>query len=103
MRERASRIHYEPGSMTTMNESNGGNDENANRNVPALRQKFEAAELVGKALRRAAVTSDTGDVSKSESSALPTEVRRVRRGKFFLSNFEQRTHGSMRRPIFQYW
>lgn len=38
-----------------------------------------------------------------EHVAPPDGVRRVRRGKFFLSNFEQRTYGSLRRPIFEYW
>lgn len=58
-----------------------------------VRQSFKATDILEKAL---------GDIGRPEET-LPTEVRRVRRGKFFLSNYEQRTFGSMRQPIFQYY
>lgn len=31
------------------------------------------------------------------------ESRRIRRGKFFLSYYDQTTFGSLSRPIFEYW
>lgn len=34
---------------------------------------------------------------------LPTNVRRIRRGRFFLSDYEQRTYGSLRKPIFEHY
>jgi hypothetical protein len=73
-----------------MHNDNGGSDEKLTRNVPALRQTLDAQELVRKTL-------------ESTSLALRTEERVIRRGKFFLSNREQQLHGSVRRPIFQYW
>lgn len=51
-------------------------------------------ELVAKALQN----------SSEESRALEPveEVRRVRRGKFFVSSFDMADHGSLRRPIWEY-
>lgn len=37
---------------------------------------------------------------QSPEPGLPTEVRRVRRGRFFLTDYEQTTFGSIRQPIF---
>ncbi len=38
-----------------------------------------------------------------EKALEPDETRMVRRGKFFLSDYEMQRYGSFRRPIFQYW
>jgi hypothetical protein len=50
-------------------------------------RKIEFGSLVDSAINR----TDVGD------------PRRIRRGRFFLSNYDQRIHGSLSRPIFQYW
>lgn len=65
-----------------------------------VRQSATTQEIVDKALGRdrepeAAVADAT--------AALPTELRRIRRGKFFLSDYEQEQFGSISRPIFEHY
>lgn len=48
---------------------------------------------------RRARSEQAGD----RDGTLPAEVRRVRRGKFFLSRSEQSTFGSVRYPIFEHY
>lgn len=56
-------------------------------------------ELLAKVLDKSRKASD-GDNGSVDASGAVEEVRRIRRGKFFLSNYEQTNFGSLRRPIF---
>ncbi len=84
-----------------MSESNRGSDGKPGTGL-VVKQAFKGGEILGVVLRRSAGPQST-QPDPNTAPALPTEVRRVRRGKFFLSNYEQRTFGSIRKPIFQYW
>jgi hypothetical protein len=66
-------------------------------------QQSKTLELARAALGRAGIGSDAGGAVDAESLSVPAEVRSIRRGKFFLSRQEQTKHGSIRRPIFQYY
>jgi hypothetical protein len=84
-----------------MDESNGGPDGKPGTGL-VTRQTFKGGEILGAVLRRSTESQST-ELDSNTASALPTEVRRVRRGKFFLSRYEQTMHGSISKPIFQYW
>lgn len=58
-----------------------------------VKQSFKSHDLLSKAIGKLGTPEETS----------PTEVRRVRRGKFFLSRADQSMHGSISRPIFEYW
>lgn len=65
-------------------------------------EKPNALVVVGNA--DAAKKLATAIIERPESTAnLPDDVRRVRRGQFFMSYQEQLMHGSLTRPIFQYY
>lgn len=72
-------------------ESNGENISNPERPSTALTvsKGFTRTDLLQQALGR--------------HEEPPAEVRRVKRGKFFLTDFEMEKHASLKRPIFQYW
>lgn len=42
-------------------------------------------------------------LNRAIQKAIEPEIRMVRRGKFFLSEYEMARYGSLRRPIFQYY
>jgi hypothetical protein len=69
----------------------------------AVRKTFEAKGILAKALGRDVATDGTAPADDGSARTLPTEVRRVRRGKFFLSDYEQTANASLKRPIFEYW
>ncbi len=66
-------------------------------------QQSKTLELARKALGSSGFGPESGGAVDAESLSLPAEVRRIRRGKFFLSRYEQTTYGSIRKPIFQYY
>lgn len=68
-----------------------------------VRQTGSAQRILDKVLGRDRVEADARTAVDDTARALPTEVRRVRRGKFFLSNYEQEQFGSLYRPIFQHY
>lgn len=84
-----------------MNESNGDQDGKPGTEL-VVTTSFKAGDLLKSALGRSN-RSEPEKLSTDSAPSFPTEVRRVRRGKFFLSNREQTTFGSIRRPIFEYW
>lgn len=65
-----------------------------------VRPTTTTQEILDKALGRDREPRTTVDDAQN---ALPTDVRRIRRGKFFLSNYEQEQFGSVFRPIFEYY
>lgn len=67
------------------------------------RQGFTGSGILAAALGRAMRPADGSVPDGAREQPLPTEVRRIRRGKFFLSRHEQTTFGSMRKPIFEYY
>jgi hypothetical protein len=84
-----------------MDESNGDSNGKPGTGL-VVKQAFKGGEILGVVLRRSTGSQST-ELDPNAASALPTEVRRVRRGKFFLSRHEQTTYGSIRKPIFEYW
>lgn len=68
-----------------------------------VQQPFKSREILATALGRTLRSSDGSVSDGSGEQSLPTEVRRVRRGKFFLSRYEQTMHGSISKPIFEHW
>lgn len=69
----------------------------------SVRKTFEAKGILAKALGRNDPQDPAPPADVDQSHSLPTEMRRVRRGKFFLSDYEQTAYGSLARPIFEYW
>lgn len=65
-----------------------------------VRYSGKTQELLDKALGRDREPANAVDEA---TAALPTELRRIKRGKFFLSNYEQEQFGSMFRPIFEHY
>lgn len=68
-----------------------------------VQQSFKGREILAAALGRSLRPADGPVSDGGREQSLPTEIRRVRRGKFFLSDYEQRIFGSIREPIFQYY
>lgn len=68
-----------------------------------VKQSFKGGDVLAAALGRTLRSTDGPVPDVSGAPALPTEVRRVRRGKFFLTDREQSTFGSISKPIFQYY
>jgi len=66
------------------------------------RQTFKGSDILAAALGRSA-QPEPEESDLSTPRALPTEVRRIRRGRFFLSRYEQTTFGSIRHPIFEHY
>lgn len=65
-----------------------------------VRQSNQTQSILDKALGRDREPQNAVD---DATAALPTELRRLRRGKFFLSDYEQEQFGSISRPIFEYY
>lgn len=81
-----------------MHSDNGDSDGKPGTGL-VTRQTFKGVDILTTALRRSA-GSAAAESSDDVSRSLPAEVRRVRRGRFFLSRYEQTTFGSIRQPIF---
>jgi hypothetical protein len=84
-----------------MHSDNGDSDAKPGTGL-VTRQAFKAGDILAKALGRANRSEPT-EPDNAVPRALPTEVRRVRRGRFFLSRYEQTTYGSIRQPIFEHY
>lgn len=80
----------------------GDNDEKPGTSVVVHRSGV-AREILEKALGGGNPAAEPGSAVDDPARSLPTEMRRLRRGKFFLSNFEQEQFGSISRPIFEYY
>jgi hypothetical protein len=65
----------------------------------AVSQGFKRTDLLAKALGG----GEQANAPSGTHSDVPSQVRRVKRGKFFLSTVDQEKHGSLRFPIFQHW
>lgn len=68
--------------------------------LPVVRQSNQTRAILDKALGRDREPANAVD---DATQALPTELRRIKRGKFFLSNYEQEQFGSVFRPIFEHY
>lgn len=85
-----------------MADDNGGSNEQPRTGL-VTKQGFTGGSILAAALGRALRPADGPVPDGAGEQPLPTEVRRIRRGKFFLSRHEQTTFGSLRKPIFQYY
>lgn len=88
--------------------NNGEQDEKENLSDAAGSPSGQAGTALATVARREGLRAWADKVlGKGEAPdhdrSLPAEVRRVRRGKFFLSRHEQSTFGSLRYPIFEHY
>src|SRR6478752_420275 len=63
-------------------------------------RELKSKSLIGQSIAR--ITSGLAD-SDAGTTDVASSTRRVRRGRYFLSRYDQQLHGSMSRPILQYF